>query len=297
MLPQIRYPLPMMLALGLSGLLTWQSLRMTKAWRAEMADRVRRAVDGPPVPNSQRPQIFAGPIPRRALLLRDDTPASARPDGPVAETIDRRMFVDIYDTWPSPGPATHVRVGNRKAIGWVRAADLLEWDTRLVIRPQADRVGLGDSPEGPFHLADVAPAVWPVLAWTDKAVQVATWEPGRTWSAVARRAWIRKSDLPAESWGVWISQVELPILLGLANQGTDPIVARLRAVTGRLADGHRWSQDDLKAIREALPLIVLDRKSDPQGAAGRIAEANARAESDAGWSGLSFRFLPLNDLP
>ncbi len=297
MLPPIRYPLPMMVALGLSGLLTWQSLRVTKAWRAEVADRLRRAVEGPPVPNSPRPRIFAGPIPRRALLLRDVTPASARPGGPSSEPIDRRMFVDIYDTWPSPGPVTHVRVGNRQAIGWVLAADLLEWDTRLVIRPQADRVALGDSPGGPFLLAEVAPGVWPVLAWTDEAVEVATWEPGRAWSAVARRAWIRRSDLPAESWGAWISQVELPILLGLANQGTDPIVARLRAVTGRLADDRRWSQDDLNAIREALPSIVLDRKPDPQRSAGRIAEANARAEGDAGWSGLSFRFLPLDDLP
>ena len=44
------------------------------------------------------------------------------------------MFVDVYDTWPSPGPVTHLRVGNRKPIGWIKASDALAWDTRLVVR-------------------------------------------------------------------------------------------------------------------------------------------------------------------
>lgn len=143
----------------------------------------------------------------------------------------------------------------------------------------------------------MGPSALPVLAWTDKAVEVATWDPSRPWSAVASRGWVRLADLPPESWGVWISQVELPILLGLANRGDAPLLARLRAVLGRLADNRPWSAADLDAVRTSLPDVVFRRAPDPQGAAGRLAEANARATAEAAWSGLSFRFLPLGDLP
>jgi hypothetical protein len=262
-----------------------------------MAARLKLSLEGPPVPNSPRPKVVAGPMTRRALLLHDETPATTRPNGPTAETIDRRMFVDVYDTWPSPGPVSHVRVGNRKAIGWVKADDVLEWDTRLVVRAPDGRLELGDSPDGPTRAVEVGNLALPVLAWTDKAVEVATWDPARPWSSVARRGWVRLDNLPPESWGVWISQVELPILLGLANQGDAPLLARLRAVLGRLADNRPWTLADLDAARPALPGVIFMREPDPQGAAGRLAEANAKAIGDAGWSGLSFRFLPLSDLP
>jgi hypothetical protein len=297
MLPPIRYPLPTLLALTLASLLAWQGAILSKGWRAEMAARLKLSMEGPPVPNSSRPKVVAGPITRRALLLHDETPATSRPNGSTAETIDRRMFVDVYDTWPAPGPVSHVRVGNRKAIGWVKAGDVLEWDTRLVVRASAGKFELGDSPDGPTQTVEVGKLALPVLSWTDRAVEVAVWDPAHPWSSVARRGWVRLSDLPPESWGVWISQVELPILLGLANRGEEPLLARLRAVLGRLADNRSWTLADLDAARPALPGVVFAKAPDPQGSAGRLAEANALATGEAGWSGLSFRFLPLSDLP
>jgi hypothetical protein len=297
MLPPIRYPLPTMLALALATLLAWQAAALSKGWRAEMAARLKLSLEGPPVPNSPRPKVVAGPITRRALLLHDETPATTRPHGPTAETIDRRMFVDIYDTWPSPGPISDVRVGNRKAIGWVKVGDVLEWDTRLVVRSQAGKLELSESPDGLPRPVDVGKLVLPVLAWTERAAEVAVWDPAHPWSSVSRRGWVRLSDLPPENWGVWISQVELPILLGLANRGEAPLLARLRAALGRLADSRPWTTADLEAARPALPGVIFAREPDPQAAAGRLAEANALATGEASWSGLSFRFVPLSDLP
>jgi hypothetical protein len=297
MLPPIRYPLPTILALVLASLLAWRGVEWSKEWRASMAERVKLALEGPPVPNSPRPQVVAGPITRHGLLLGESTAASTRPKGPNAETIDRRMFVDVYDVWPSPGPVSHVRVGNRKPIGWVNAGDVLLWDTRLVIRAPEGRLTLADSADGVGKGVEVGRTPLPVLSWTDKAVEVAVWDPSSPWSKVARVGWVRLGDLQTEAWGVWISQVELPILLGLANQGDSPLIARLRAVLGRLADNRSLTADDLGAARSALPSVVFANEPDAQKAANLLAEANARPASDAGWSGLSFRFLPLSDLP
>ena len=207
------------------------------------------------------------------------------------------MFVDVYDTWPSPGEVTHLRVGNRKAIGWVPAGGVLAWDTRLVVRPPEGRLKLANSPDKPGEEVDVGRVPLPVLAWDDRRVEVAVWDPAHPWSKVSRRAWVAFGDLPPEAWGVWISQVELPILLGLANQGDSPQVARLRAVIGRLTDGRPWTQADLDAARPALPPVVFQNEPNAQQAAGRLAEANARPTIEARWSGLNFQFLPLGDLP
>ena len=298
MLPPIRYPLPTMLAVLLASLLAWKGAGWSKQWRSEMAGRLRLAVEGPPVPNSPRPQVVAGSMTRRALLLLDETPVTARPNGPTVETIDRRMFVDVYDTWPSPGPVSHVRVGNRRPIGWVKATDVLEWDTRLVLRLPGGRLKLSRSRElESTREVEVGPMALPVVGWAARAVEVAVWDPARPWSTVARRGWVRSGDLPPEAWGVWISQVELPILLGLANRGDSPSMVRLRAVLGRLAENRSWTAADLDAAREALPPAVFSGEPDAGIAAGRLAEANARPTSDASWSGLTFRFLPLSDLP
>src|SRR5690242_6690914 len=114
MLPPIRYPLPTLVALMLLGLLVWRGEAWTRSLRAAFAARLSRAVEGPPLPHSDRPQIVAGPIVRRALLLHDDVPVSDRPGGPASQTIRHRMIVDIYDVWPLTGQATHYRVGTRR---------------------------------------------------------------------------------------------------------------------------------------------------------------------------------------
>lgn len=296
MLPPIRYPLPSLLALVVASLLVWKGAEWSKGWRSELAARARRALEGPPVPSSDRPQVVAGPITRRALLLHDRTPAAGRPGGPAVETIDRRMFVDIYDTWPMPGPATHFRVGNRRPIGWVPSADLLAWDTRLVVRAPGGRLDVANSPGGPTSTVEVGPVPLPVLAWRDGWAEVAVWGRAGPWSAVSGRAWVGADSLPPGSWGVWISQVELPILLRLALEG-EPGEVRLRAVSGRLTDNRAWTAADLDAARRVLPPAVLAPEVAPGTAAGRLAEANSRPTADASWAGLTFRFLPLGDLP
>ncbi len=297
MLPPIRYPLPTMVLLVLASLLTWKGAEWTRGWRAEMASRLHRAVEGPPVPSSNRPQVVVGPITRRALLLRDDLPATARPGGSVVETIDRRMFADVYDTWPEPGPPTHLRLGNRKPIGWVAARDALIWNTRLVVKLPAGSLEVLDAPEvSASRHVDVGAGVLPAIGWTDKAVEIALWKPDRPWAEVQSRAWVRFGGLPPGSWGVWISQVEMPILLRLALDG-DPEVVRLRAVLGRLADGRSWTRADVEAARPGLPPFVLAPNPDGKAAVGRLAEANARDSADASWSGLSFRWISLGDLP
>ena len=297
MLPPIRYPLPTLVALGLASLLTWHGLEWSKEWRASVASRARLAIEGPPVPSSSRPRGFAGPVMSRALLLLDETPTSDRPNGHVVETIDRRMFVDVYDTWPEPGPTSHVRVGNRKPIGWVPVANVLPWDTRLVIRTLGNSWNLARSPDGTSEQVEVGSGSLPVLGWTDRAVEVGVWDRAHPWSKLARRGWIPSTEIPAESWGVWISQVELPILLGMANDGESPLEARLRAVFGRLADNRTWSPVEVETLGKALPPIILARKPDASRAAGPLAEFNARPSPEARWSGLNFQFLTLDRLP
>ena len=292
MLPPIRYPLPSLIALTLVGLLTWRGEAWTRSWRAEIAARVRRAVDGPPVPRSNRPRVIAGPIIRRGLLLHDSTPVADRPRGPATGQIDRRMFVDVYDEWPDARAPSHLRVGNRQPLGWVAAPDLLPWSTRLVVRPLSGRLLVDGAP------VEVGSVACPVLHWRADAVEVATWAPDQPWAVVGRRGWVPLVDLPVAAWGVWVSQVELPNLLRLGIDTTgEPGVVRLRAVLGRIAASDSLTPADLALARPALPALVFDATTAAAGAVDRLAEANAQPRTDARWSGLAFRFLPLTDLP
>lgn len=290
--PPIRYPLPTLIALTIAGLLAWRAEAWTRAWRAEALAQARRALAGPPVPRSSRPQVVAGPIVRRGLLLHEGTRLADRPGGPETGQVDRRLFVDIYDEWPDAARPSHYRVGNRRPLGWIAAADLLPWDTRLVVRPPSGRLVLDGRDVAVGTLA------CPVLGVRGDAVEVATWDPDQPWGRPSRRGLIRLADLPADVWGVWISQFELPSLLRLALDGAaDPGLVRLRAVLGRLADGDPLAPDDLAAARPSLPSVVFDAATARPGAVDRLAEANAQPRADARWSGLSFRFLPLTDLP
>src|SRR6516165_9330253 len=101
--PPIRYPLPTLVALVLLGLLVWRGEAWTRSMRSALAARLTRAVEGPPPPHSDHPQVVAGPIIRRALLLHDDVPVADWPGGPKSEAIRYRMFVDVYDVWPVAG--------------------------------------------------------------------------------------------------------------------------------------------------------------------------------------------------
>jgi hypothetical protein len=283
--PPIRYPLPTLVALGLLALVVWRGEAWTRSFRSVLAARLTRAVEGPPVPHSDHPQVVAGPIIRRALLLHDDVPVADRPGGRTTETIRHRMFVDVYDVWPLSGEPTHYRVGNRNPLGWVNAAELLPWNTRLVIRRE------GGSPS------------LPVLGQRTDAVEVVVWDADQPWSAVKRRESISTTALSPPSLGVWLSREELLALLRRAlAQGTAHAEPRetlhLRAVLGRLLDDRPLGAADVRAAGAVLPPPALAITAGAPGAASdRLARINEEWSAEASWGGLSFQFVPLEALP
>ena len=110
------------------------------------------------------------------------------------------MFVDVYDVWPLQGPPEHYRVGNRRAIGWVRRADLLPWDTRLVIRGEGEALPIVDAPDrSPRPITGRSSL--PVLEWGTDSITVAVWDPERLWSEVDRRESLRSVGLAGDELG------------------------------------------------------------------------------------------------
>jgi hypothetical protein len=283
--PPIRYPLPTLVALVLLGLLFWRGEAWTRPLRSSLAARVARVAEGPPVPHSDRPQVVGGPITRKALLLHDDVDVAARPGRRPFTTMRHRMFVDVYDVWPLTGEATHYRVGNRRPLGWVKAVDVLPWDTRLVIR----------------RGADVPPA--PLVAWSGQTLWVATFVFDGTWSDLQGRESVQQSTLRPEAWGVWLSREELLALIrrtlaaGAGARETAPLI-RLRAVLGRLLDQRRLTDTDLQSARAALPAPALTiATGSASEASDRLARINEQWSPTASWGGLTFQFIPLEALP
>ena len=297
--PPIRYPLPTLLALIALVLLGRWGAELLRPLREAVTMRIRRAVEGPPVPSSSEPRRVAGPMLRRALLLHDETPATARPDGPPVETIRHRMIAFVYDVWPVRGEPTHYRIGGRRPIGWVAAADVLPWDTRLVVRAPEGTLALADSPGRPAATtADVGIVPVPVLAWTPEAIEVAVWERDRPWSEVARRAWIPTAALPTGAWGVWLSRDELLVLLRQPLAHDAARATRLRALLGLLMDPAPLAAEDLAAARDALPAAAFAQDAqDVKSKSEALARLNDLWTPDASWSGLSFRAVPLAALP
>ncbi len=272
--------------------------RCDSAW----TERWERVIEGPPVPSSPAPQVVSGSIKRRALLLREGLEATETPDGPVTETIGRRMFVDIYDVWPLAGTPTHYRVGNRRAFGWLPAAVVLPWDSRLVIRAAGTTRQLTDAPDG-TNGTTVGPAEspWPILAWTPGAVRVAVWVPGRSWEEVERFGWVRLDDLSGNDRGVLLSREELLMLLrrmldreNVANRRE----LRLRALLGLLMAPNRWGPSDLESAREFLPgWATAENPAPSEAIIERLSRINERWSAEVSWGGIGFQSVPLEALP
>ncbi len=294
--PPIRYPLPALVLVLVFALVAWRGAGWVRGVRDAIVTRWHRSAEGPPVPASDSPKVVAGPMIRRALLLRDATPVSPRPDARPTDAIARRMWVDVYDTWPPDGPATHLRVGNRRPIGWIAADDALPWDTRLVVR--ADRLPLADGPGAAPMPVDLGRVPSPVVGWEGVAIDLAVWRRDAPWSSVARRGWARLDDLPRGSLGLLLAREEIPALLSQTIAAETPEArdrVRLRAALGRVLDAADWSTEEIDRARAAMPARVFDR---PGGAASeRLAAANADPTTDASWGGHAFRFVPLDDLP
>jgi hypothetical protein len=298
LMPPIRYPLPTLVIVILVALAAWKGEVLSRPLRSALASRVRRAFEGPPIPHSEAAQVVAGPIVRRALLLHDDVAASDRPGGRPAETIHLRMFVDIYDVWPLDGEPAAYRVGNRRPIGWVGSGDLLPWNTRLVVRPPAGAhlVGPSDTALPPCD----GKTAYPVLSWSSEVVEIACWDPTAPWTRLQARVHCRRTDLPPERWGVWLSRDELLALLRRANAARSSEarqIARLGAIVGQINDDRALSADSLARAREFLPSAVFDDDASDGKAAARLARLNQDWSPEASWSGLTFQSIPLRDLP
>lgn len=197
------------------------------------------------------------------------------------------MFIDVYDVWPLKGKTDYFRVGNRQPIGWVKAADLLPWNTRLVV----------------VHTEQSGPGISsPVLSWGDSTVHVAEWPADSAWRDVApvERS-IVLSELTAERWGVWLSREELLELLarvGRLSKGQSADALRLRAVLGRLVDERSISDADLNVAKRYLPRMVFGGSAASDGTPSeRLARINENWETEASWGGLHFRPIPLSALP
>ena len=277
--PPIRYPLPSMLAALALGLAIAWAGPAARTW-------LRAAAIGPPVPASTAPQRRPGGIARGVLLLRDGVEATERPGGKVAEVIRRRGRFAVYDTWPAAGPSTHYRIGNRRPLGWVAAADALPWDTRLAIKPPAGRLAL----EG--GSVDVDGHALPVVDWRPDAIRVAAWAPGRAWSAVGKVGWLPMVDVPAGWWTAVLGDLEVRRLLG-DTPTASPDAARLGALVGIAAD-----PSEVGALRDALPGPVFDRgPADAPTRREALLKLYEAWPKETSWGGFEFVAVPVGALP
>jgi hypothetical protein len=275
----VRYPLFWivgLIALGVLGRAVWP---LTRPWRETWSERWTRVVEGPPVPSSPSPQVWAGPITRRGLLLRENVTASSQPGGSPAETIGRRVFVSIYDVWPLSGPVAHYRVGNsRRAFGWVPEEVLLPWDTRLVVQLPSE------------------PVSQPVLSWDGDRLLLAVWSPAEPWSRVERQAWAERSD--AGRPGVLISRPELLFLLRRLMSDEPAAEIRIRALIGQLAEAAALPAGEMEAARRVLPAWMLESEGTGRDdLVARLSRRNEQWTPEAAWSGLEFLAVPLDELP
>ena len=288
--PPIRYP-----SLWIAGLLVVVLFaplisQAVEGVRTALRSRWTRIVEGPPVPESTTPMTVAGPIRRRVLVLEDGAPLSPRPGAPPADTIRRRMFADVYDVWPLTGEPTHYRIGNRRPLGWTPARAVLPWDTRLLVRTTPASTSLVTPPTSA-----------PVLSATGGSIEIAVWSADAPWSVVESRKRLQRDATPESDWAVLLSRDEVLDLLGrlvAASGGESPDALRLRAITGRFGDDLAPDAVSIAAARKALPNEAFVRRArDVAAAREALSRINEGWVSDAAWSGLSFRAVPLSALP
>ncbi|CAN5761165.1 hypothetical protein BH23PLA1_BH23PLA1_42370 [soil metagenome] len=300
--PPIRYPLPTLALLLLLGGLAWWGGQWIESIRLAAATQLDRLVKGPEPPRSTEVEVVAGALVRRVLILREGVEVSDKPDGPPEEVLRRRQFADVYDVWPLRGEPTHYRIGNRRPIGWVDSADVLPWDTRLVIRLDGVTIHASENLEGldGANSTMVAGGVpLPVVAWTDRAARVALWEPDSPWSEIERFVWVRIEAIASESWSVWLSRDELLELIRNVSEPADSgTPQRFRAILGRLTDRQPISPQDLAEARQALPAVVFEAPPPAfDDVAERLSRINEQWNPDAAWGGLEFLAVSVADIP
>jgi hypothetical protein len=300
--PPIRYPLPTLVSLIALVILGRFAVSWTRPVRSALAARWTRVVEGPPVPSSREPKVATGPIVRRVLLLRDGTDTAERPGGRITETIGRRMFADVYDTWPLDGPPAFYRIGNRRPFGWVPSAVVLPWDTRLVIRPEGRPITLtANADDARAHVVETSGMTLPIVDWSANRIRIAVWNRDRPWQDVERMGWVDERSIDRAAWGALVSREELLMLLRRLErpERDEPAESlRLRAILGRMGEVAAFKQDDIIAARGALPgACLLGPRSSDRQPIERLSRINEKWTPVATWSGLSFDLVPLDALP
>ncbi|WZO96811.1 hypothetical protein EP7_003816 [Isosphaeraceae bacterium EP7] len=283
--PPIRYPLPTLVALLALAVVAWKGSHWVLLAMARLAPM--STIAGTAYPSSTKPIALVGPLPLRVLLLGTSIPVSETPGGPMLEPIRHTMFAKVFDTWPRKGTTTHLRVGNKSAIGWVDVSLTLNWPTRLVVRIE--------------KVEGVPSGVYPVLSWREGRVVLAIWMPRREWAEVDRYATLDLADLAPDAWQVWCSEDELQSALGATvapHAAQKPGSIRLAALFGRLGESTEWDAPDFKAVRGFLPTqLAMFPVPHLADAAERLAEINRAWSPDATWSGVEYRAVPVADFP
>ena len=283
--PPIRYPLPSLVLLLILSVLIWRGGDAIQSIRVGLSERWARLHQQPPVtiPASTEPLILAGAIHERLLTLEDDTPYTFEPGGNVLGTIRHRSFVDFYNSWPLQGSATHIRVGNRRPLGWVNLERLLLWPTRIVLMSAGTKLSYVN--EKGERLA-IGPDPVPVLVQNPKDVQVLTWGEAGAWHVGGRLASLLPNDIPDEAWGLWLTRSELLYLLGRDRSQTPPPgfqrpVAVLKALLGLPINDRPFSKDESE-----MALTLLGRTATLAATTDKLdalARCNEEWKPDAIW--------------
>lgn len=284
--PYVPYPLPSLIALLLVGAAVWWGADAISAARTEI---VRRAdvILRDQVPTEPNPAFTKAPIPRRGLLLRDDLPLNEKPDGPKRGTMGLRRIVDVLNVWPLRGEPTHYEIQSGNVSGWVKAEDLLPWDTRLVVRvptsglTTSEGALAGGGPPLPIVAIDAQTGTITLVEWDDLA----------PWQVVKRRVVVKVDQIPSEGFEVFLVRRELATASGnQVGEGTRP-----RAALGRLVTGGGAANDPAAT---AILAPVLDRvgPTDPERVL-KLDLLNEGWKPDATWNSQGYRGVPIRLLP
>lgn len=277
-----------MAALVLLALIGWRGADGIRRLRTELGRRVEAIVTDQ-VPTAADPRWTDAPIPRRGLLLRDDLRVAEKPDGAPSRTLGMRRIVSLLNVWPLRGEPTHYLIGQDqdRPIGWVKADDLLRWDTRLVVRPPQQGLAV----EGGLVPSGSPPLAVTAIDGPAGILTLAEWDPDGPWRVIRGFRKARLAEIPAESLEVLATRKELLVM----QKVQDPAPLRDRAVLGRLVldastpaptEARQWLEPILRRAGPIRP-----------SALATLTRINEDWRPDASWNGLEFRGIPLVLVP
>lgn len=296
--PAIRYPLPALALLVLLGLVTWRGADSVQAIRSDLTSRWAKLTERPavPFPASTDPLVLAGAIHERVLILEDEVPYSAQPDGPTIGFIRHREFADFYDRWPIKGDATHIRVGNRRPLGWVEIGKAISWTTRLVLLPSEDHASILTESGASF---DLKGSPKPILGQNPNQLHIHNWGETGAWHVGGQGVVLKADTVPANCWGVWLTRSELLALIGRDRSQLNTSTSRPNLVIRALL-GLPINDRPLSSEETGMALTLLGPAVSQEGVTTKLdalARLNEEWKPDAVWGGVEYRGVRLIDIP